>query len=95
VWEDRAAMHHAHLTEAINGGSLAASRALEGLQSSGISSAQALASIDRMINAQAYVMAADDIFYASAVIFLILLPMLWMTSPRKSAAAAAGAAGAH
>jgi len=95
VWEDRAAMHHAHLTEAINGGSLAASRALEGLQSSGVSSAQALASIDRMINAQAYVMSADDIFYAGAVIFLILVPMLWMTSPRKSAAAPAGAAGAH
>jgi len=95
VWEDRAAMHHAHLTEAIQGGSLAASRALDSLQSSGGSSAAALANVDRIINAQAYVMAADDIFYAGAVIFLILLPMLWFTSPRKQAPAGADAAGAH
>ena len=94
VWDDRATMHHAHLTEAINGGSLATSRALDSLHGSGLGTTQALASIDRMIDAQAYVMSADDIFYASAVIFIVLLPLLWMTRRSRSASADA-AGGAH
>ena len=35
--------------------------------------------VDRIINAQAYVLSADDIFYASAIIFLLLLPLVWLT----------------
>ena len=50
--------------------------------------------IDRMINAQAYVLSADDIFYASAVIFVLLLPLLWTARPIKHSAGAE-AAGAH
>ncbi|MEO8752187.1 MAG: DHA2 family efflux MFS transporter permease subunit, partial [Casimicrobiaceae bacterium] len=93
LWEDRAAMHHAHLTEAINSGSLAATQTIDKLQASGMSHAQALANIDRLINAQAYVLSADDIFYASAIIFLILLPLIWITQRTKRAAVDAG--GAH
>ena len=43
-------MHHAHLTEAIDGGSLAATQTLDSLQASGMSAAQAMASVDRIIN---------------------------------------------
>ena len=43
--------------------------------------------IDRLINVQAYVLSADDIFYASAVIFLLLIPLLWFTHPLKSSVA--------
>ena len=39
-------------------------------------------------------LAADDIFYASAVIFLLLIPLLWLTRPRKVSAVAAGAGAA-
>ena len=93
LWEDRATMHHAHLTEAINAGNLAATQTLDNLQASGMSAAQALASLDRMINAQAYVLSADDIFYASAIIFLLLLPLIWIARRYKNASADAG--GAH
>jgi len=92
LWENRATMHHAHLTEAVNSGSQAAASALSGLQGSGLGATQALANIDRLIDAQAYVLSADDVFYASAVIFLILLPLLWMTTrPRRVTADAAAA----
>ncbi len=93
MWEDRATMHHAHLAESINNGSLAATQTLEQLRASGLSATQALASVDRLINAQAYVLAADDIFYASAVIFILLLPLVWATRRTKGAGADAG--GAH
>jgi DHA2 family multidrug resistance protein len=94
LWENRAIMHHAHLTEAINHGNLAATQTLGNLQGSGFDGTQSLAMVDRMINAQAFVLSADDIFYASAIIFLMLIPLLWVTRPPRGGAAA-DAAGAH
>ena len=94
LWENRAAMHHAHLTESINSGSVATTQTLQNLQGSGLDATQGLATIDRMINAQAYILSADDIFYASAIIFLMLIPLLWMTRPAKISGAA-DAGGAH
>jgi MFS transporter, DHA2 family, multidrug resistance protein len=93
LWENRAAMHHAHLTESINSGSVATTQTLQNLQGSGLDATQSLATIDRMINAQAYILSADDIFYASAIIFLMLIPLLWMTRPAKVSGVDAG--GAH
>ena len=95
LWENRATMHHAHLVEAINRGNPAATQALANLQSSGFDSAQRLAMLDRMVNAQAYVLSADDIFYASAVIFVLLIPLLWLTRPPRGNAHSEEAAGAH
>jgi MFS transporter, DHA2 family, multidrug resistance protein len=94
IWEDRATMHHAQLTESINAGSQAATQALGNLQGSGMDGTQSLAMIDRMINAQAYVLSADDLFYASAVIFLLLIPLVWFTRPAKRGAGVE-ASGAH
>ena len=91
LWENRATMHHAHLTESINSGNLAATQTLDSLQASGMSAAQALGNLDRIINAQAYVLSADDVFYASAIIFLFLLPLIWLTRRTRSAADAGGA----
>jgi len=94
LWEDRAALHHAHLAESINAGRLATSQTLDALRGSGLDGTQSLALIDRFVNAQAYVLSADDIFYASAVIFLLLIPLVWLTRPRKVSAAAAEAGAA-
>ena len=94
LWENRATMHHAHLTEAINHGNLAATQTLGNLQGSGFDGTQSLAMLDRMINAQAYVLSADDIFYASAVIFLLLIPLVWAARPPRGEAPA-DAGGAH
>jgi DHA2 family multidrug resistance protein len=94
LWDNRATMHHAHLTESINAGNVAATQTLDFYKSSGLDTTQGLSLIDRMINVQAYILSADDIFYASAIIFLLLIPLLWLTSPRKAGPAAEGG-GAH
>lgn len=93
VWERRAAMHHAHLAESVNTGNLAATQALSSLQASGFDGAQSLAMLGRLVDVQAFVLSADDIFYGSAIIFLALLPLVWATRPRKAGAVDAG--GAH
>jgi len=93
LWENRASLHHAHLVESVSAGSPATAQALSGLQASGYDGAQSLAMLDRLVNVQSYVLGADDIFYGSAVIFLALLPLVWIT--RRSKAVAVDAGGAH
>ena len=95
VWENRAAMHHAHLTEKLNLASLPATSALSNLQGAGLNSDQALAVINRTIDQQAYMMAANDIFYVSSLIFFVLLGIVWLARPVKSGAAVADASAAH
>jgi MFS transporter, DHA2 family, multidrug resistance protein len=96
LWQDRAAMHHAQLSEYINLGSSATTNTLSGLASSGLSHDQALATIDRLANQQAYMLAANDIFFASAVIFLAMIPLVFLTRRVRSGGAGGdAAAGAH
>jgi len=38
---------------------------------------------------------ANDIFWISAVLFIVLIVFIWLTKPAKSAAGAEAAAGAH
>ena len=79
VWESRAAMHHAHLTEPLLQGHGGLAVALEGLRASGLSELQALAQINRLIDQQAYTRAADDIFLGSSILFVALIGLVWMT----------------
>ncbi|MRD47887.1 DHA2 family efflux MFS transporter permease subunit [Caenimonas koreensis] len=96
LWERRAAFHHVHLSEMINPGSIAAQSTIAGLTSSGLTNEQALAQINRIVDQQSFMLAANDIFYMSAVLFLLLIPFVWLTHPQKSSAGAAdAAAGAH
>jgi DHA2 family multidrug resistance protein len=94
VWESRAVLHHAQLTESIHLGNDAAVQMLSQLQAAGNSSEQALATVDRLINQQAFTMAATDIFWLSSILFVLLIGMVWMTKPQLNAAGV-DAGGAH
>jgi DHA2 family multidrug resistance protein len=94
LWEDRAVMHHAHLAESVNRGNDAAMQALNQLAAAGQSPEQALASVNRIVDQQAYTMAATDIFYLSALLFVLLIGTIWSSSPTSSGAGGA-AGGAH
>ena len=96
VWQDRAAMHHAQISEYVNQGSVAANSAMTGLAGAGLSPDQALGTINRLVDQQAYMLAANDVFYASALIFLLLIPLVYLTRHSKGDAGAGdAAAGAH
>ena len=88
VWESRAALHHAHLTEGLVQGQGVFAQTLQGLQAAGMDTPQALAQINRLIDQQAFTRAADDIFLASSGIFVLLISLLWLTrrpAPHRSA----------
>jgi DHA2 family multidrug resistance protein len=97
IWQDRAALHHAQLAELINRGSVATNSTLGQFANAGMGTEQALSQINRMIDQQAFTLAANDVFYGSSIIFLLLIPLIWLSHPSRKAGpgAADAAAGAH
>ncbi|MCC7079658.1 MAG: DHA2 family efflux MFS transporter permease subunit [Burkholderiales bacterium] len=81
VWDQRASLHHAHLAEAVARDSFATTEAFAKLEGAGLSPLQALAAIERMASQQAYTLAANDLFYGSALLFIVLAGFIWLTRP--------------
>ncbi len=79
LWENRAAMHHAHLSEPLLQGQGSFAAAMAALRAGGLNEAQALAQVNRLVDQQAYTRAADDIFLGSAFLFVALIGVVWMT----------------
>ncbi len=96
LWQDRAALHHAQLSEYVNVGSSATTSTLSGLAAGGFTPQQSLAMVDRLANQQAYMLAANDIFFASAIIFVAMVPLVFLTRTTRAKTAIADAgSGAH
>jgi DHA2 family multidrug resistance protein len=97
LWENRAVMHHAQLTEVARPGQLAFDQILGSLQTQGMSHAQALGAVDGLINTQAFTLSALDVFYASGIIFVLLILFVWLARPARAGGggSAEAAAGAH
>jgi len=93
LWEDRTALHHAQLSESVNLGNGAATQALDRLQSLGLTPQQALGYIDRLLGQQANMIATQELFWGAAVLFVVLIPIVWLAR-RPSAPPGAGAAAA-
>uniref|UniRef100_UPI003340387D DHA2 family efflux MFS transporter permease subunit n=1 Tax=Castellaniella defragrans TaxID=75697 RepID=UPI003340387D len=94
LWDNRATLHHSRLTEVARPGEPAFDQVMNGLHQMGLSTQQGAAIIDRLIDQQAYTMSATDIFYASALIFLLLIGLIWFARP-KSASHGLPGGGAH
>jgi MFS transporter, DHA2 family, multidrug resistance protein len=96
VWDDRATLHHVHLVENLgNTGSGPLGDAWSRLSAAGFSPEQITAQLNRMIDQQAFTRAADDVFFASAFLFVLLIGLIWFARPVRAGAPAADAGGAH
>ena len=95
LWENRATLHHHHLAERLALGDPAETAALDTLQRTGFSHDQALAYLNRLVDQQAFTRAADDIFLASALLFLVLIAFVWLTRRPPKMGAPVDAGGAH
>ena len=83
------------MTEHISGYNANATQALAGMQAGGMTPEQSLSAVNRLIDQQAFMMSANDIFYASAVLFVLLIGLVWLTKPVRGGGADAAASGAH
>jgi MFS transporter, DHA2 family, multidrug resistance protein len=95
AWDRRATLHHAQLIEHLASGDPLTSQALGNLQAGGMGTAQSYAVLDRMVDSQAFMLSANDIFRVSALAFLALIVLVWLARPIRAAGAGAAAAGAH
>ncbi|SDQ57399.1 MFS transporter, DHA2 family, multidrug resistance protein [Paraburkholderia fungorum] len=95
-WNDRTILHHAQLAEQTSVNNPTFVAALDSLQHSlGGSASQAMAYFEQSMNAQAAMLGLNDIFWLSAVIFVLIIPLIWVTKPDHSASSAAAGAGGH
>jgi DHA2 family multidrug resistance protein len=94
-WDTRAALHHAQLVERMTGYDPTTRQTLATLQAGGLSPDQSLAALNRMVDQQAYMLSANDIFYVSAILFLLLIGVVWLARPVKGAHASPEATTAH
>jgi MFS transporter, DHA2 family, multidrug resistance protein len=95
VWDDRAALHHAQLVEQLgNASGPAATDLFAKLGAAGLSPQQIAAQVNRLIDQQAYMLGANDVFAISAALFVLMIGLVWLARP-VVAGAPADAGGAH
>ena len=96
LWDSRTALHHVQLTEQLGDArSLVAAEALAKLRASGLGDAQIAEFVNRLVDQQAAMLGANDIFAGSALLFLMMIALVWLARPSKQGAAAADAGAAH
>jgi MFS transporter, DHA2 family, multidrug resistance protein len=96
AWDRRATLHHSQLVDHLTPGSSVTSNALQTLHASGFASQQSQGLLNRVVDQQAFMTSANDIFYVSALLFLALIAVIWLARPARAAAGSAeAAAGAH
>jgi DHA2 family multidrug resistance protein len=95
-WNDRTILHHAQLAEQTSVNNPVFTGGIDSLQGTlGGSTPQALAYFEHSLNTQAAMLGLNDIFWLSAVIFVLIVPLIWVTKPSKAGGAAAAGAGGH
>jgi DHA2 family multidrug resistance protein len=95
-WNDRTILHHSQLVEQASVHNPLFVDAIASVQSTlGGSPSQALAFFERSLTAQAAMLGLNDIFWLSAVIFIAIVPLIWLTQPAKGTGAGAAGAGGH
>jgi len=96
LWDRRATLHHAQLVEHLDPNSPVTAQALETLHAGGMGTSQSYELLNRVVDAQAFMLSANDIFYVSGIVFIGLIGLVWLARPlRAGAGTAAAASGAH
>ena len=96
LWDRRATLHHARLVERLSPDDPVAGPAFRMLQGSGLTQQQAAGALNRLVDQQAFMLSADEIFYLSGLLFVVLVALVWLAHPvRDHHEAAPDAGGAH
>lgn len=94
MWARQEALHHEHLTEAINPYNPLVQETYRQFEQLGFSDIQTSAYLAQQITNQGLIMSANDIFWLSGGVFIALLGFVWFARPPFSIGAG-GKSGAH
>ena len=53
------------------------------MQANGLTPEQSREALNRIVDQQAFMLSANDIFYVSAVLFVLLIAVVWLARPVK------------
>jgi DHA2 family multidrug resistance protein len=81
LWQHRGEAHHASLTEYVNPASPAAMAYVQKLQGVGLHGQPQLTVLDQVVNREALTLAVNDVFWTCGILFLALIPILWLAKP--------------
>ena len=84
LWDRREALHQSRMADLTTQFNPAFTQALAGLRQLGIPDLGAQASVVRVMTGQAYLLSADDIFWASGWICFALIGMVWLCRRAQS-----------
>ncbi len=73
MWDRGASLHHAQLAEHISRFDANAMQALDNMHAGGDGTQQSYQMLNRLIDQQAFMLSANDIFFVSALLFLALI----------------------
>ncbi|WP_288841574.1 DHA2 family efflux MFS transporter permease subunit [uncultured Deefgea sp.] len=77
MWDNQEKIHHANLVQQINPYNPVVQDSLSGLMAHGFSMPQALGLINQKITQLGFFMSANDIFGLFAVLFIVLIALVW------------------
>lgn len=92
MWTNRESLHHSQLSESITPYNVNSQQTYDQLMQLGMTQQQASAWIAQQITNQGLIISANEIFWASAGVFLLLLVMIWFARPPFGSG---GGGGAH
>ncbi len=96
LWDRRATLHHEQLVEHLTGADPVSTQALANLQTNGFGTQQSYGLLNRLVDNQAFMLSANDIFWASGVLFVVLIGLIWLARPTHGGGGgSAAASGAH
>ena len=81
LWQHRGETHHATLTENIDATHQAATGFLQQTSHMGLSHTQGLGLLNQLVTRESLTLAVNDVFLACAVLFVLLIPILWFARP--------------
>ncbi|MDR1855993.1 MAG: DHA2 family efflux MFS transporter permease subunit [Desulfovibrio sp.] len=93
LWERREALHHTRLTERVDIFSPYVRERLEGLQSLGMDALQSSGYVAGKVTQQSFIIAANELYWLSAVGFLLLVGVVWFADGRRGGAGGPGGPG--
>ena len=81
LWNHRTEMHHAVLAEHVTTNSTGWQQYHGVLGAGGLTDQQALGVTDFIVTQQASTMAANDLYWLFAIVFISLIPIIWLCKP--------------
>jgi DHA2 family multidrug resistance protein len=96
MWNNRTIMHHEILTQQSSPTNPMFNAQIDAYHSLlGLGKGASYALFDHTVQTQAAMLGLNDVFYAAAVIMIVIIPLIWITKPGKGGGSNDAAAGAH